>query len=123
MQVRASAEDYLETILLLTRKSRSVRSIDVVAEMGYSKPSISIAMKKLREDGFVVMDEEGFIKLTPAGHEVASNVYDRHSTLYAWLVSNGVAEETAQNDACRMEHIISDETFAAIKRLVRASSN
>ncbi|MDR1530641.1 MAG: metal-dependent transcriptional regulator [Clostridiales bacterium] len=116
MQLRASAEDYLETILLLTKKTGAVRSIDIVSEMGFSRPSISIAMKKLREDGLILMDDDGFIKLTGKGLETAEQVYDRHSTLYDWLVKIGVGEKIAAADACRMEHIISEETFEKIKQ-------
>jgi Mn-dependent DtxR family transcriptional regulator len=122
MQIRASAEDYLETILLLSKKTGSVRSIDIVDEMGFSKPSVSIAMKKLRENSLIVMDGDGYITLTSRGEQVAEQVYDRHSTLYDWLVSIGLTEKTAAADACRMEHILSEETFAAIKRLYESNT-
>ena len=118
MQIRASAEDYLETILLLSHKIGPVRSIDIVGEMGFSKPSVSVAMKKLRETGFIEMDEDGYITLTEKGGETAGQVYERHSTLYDWLVSIGIPEKTAAADACRMEHILSEDTFAAIKKLL-----
>jgi Mn-dependent DtxR family transcriptional regulator len=118
LQIRASAEDYLETILLLTKRSGSVRSIDIVSEMGFSKPSISIAMKKLREDELIQMDKDGYITLTKKGLPVAEQVYNRHSTLFEWLVENGVSESNAANDACRMEHILSDETFNMIKKQI-----
>jgi len=117
MQIRSSAEDYLETILLLTKRAGSVRSIDIVDEMGFSKPSVSVAMKKLRKDELINMDESGHITLTDKGEEAAKQVYDRHSTLYNWLISIGVNEKTAAGDACRMEHILSEETFEAIKNL------
>ncbi|MDR0853812.1 MAG: metal-dependent transcriptional regulator [Clostridiales Family XIII bacterium] len=117
MEVRASAEDYLETILLLSRKGGTVRSIDIVEEMGFSKPSVSVAMKKLREDNLITMDSDGLITLTDEGKEVAEQVYERHSTLYDWLTKNGVSENQAALDACRLEHILSDETFAMIKKL------
>ena len=116
MQIRASAEDYLETILLLSKKMGAVRSIDIVGEMGFSKPSVSVAMKKLREDGLIQMDPDGYIILTEKGLEAAEQVYGRHSTLYDWLIKNGVSEKIAALDACRMEHILSDETFDMIKR-------
>lgn len=116
MQIRESAEDYLETILFLLKKTGSVRSKDIVIEMGLSKPSVSIAMKKLREKGMIEMDEDSYISLTPKGLEVASKVHERHMTLYNWLVSNGVDKAIAEEDACRMEHVISNETFEMIKR-------
>ena len=117
MQIRASAEDYLETILLLSQKSDAVRSIDVVSEMGFSKPSVSIAMKKLRETGMIEVDLDGHITLTDKGLEAAESVYERHTTLYDWMIVNGVSKEQAAIDACQMEHIISDETFEMIKRI------
>ena len=115
--MRSSAEDYLETILLLSQKSGAVRSIDIVEEMGFSKPSVSVAMKKLREDGLINMDAEGYIELTEKGEEVAEQVYERHSTIYNWLVGIGVSDKVAAADACRMEHILSEETFDAIKKV------
>jgi Mn-dependent DtxR family transcriptional regulator len=120
MQIRASAEDYLETILLLLEKTGSVRSIDIVGKTGYSKPSVSVAMKKLRLGGLINVDSDGFITFTDEGRTVAEQVYERHSTLYDWLVKNGVSEKTAAVDACRMEHILSDETFDAIRRMAHA---
>ncbi len=123
MQIRASAEDYLETILLLSRKTGSVRSIDIVEEMGFSKPSVSVAMKKLREDALIRMDSDGYITLTEKGEEAAKHVYERHSTLFDWLVSIGVKEKTAAGDACRMEHILSDECFNAIRDHFEKSSS
>ncbi len=116
MQIRSSAEDYLETILLLSRKTGVVRSIDIVEEMGFSKPSVSVAMKKLRQNDLIDMDADGFIRLTAKGQEAARQVYERHSTLYDWLVSIGVNQTVAAADACRMEHILSEETFQAIKK-------
>jgi Mn-dependent DtxR family transcriptional regulator len=115
MQIRTSTEDYLETILLLSKKTGAVRSIDIAGETGYSKPSVSVAVKKLREGGMIVVDADGFITLTDAGLGVAERVYERHSTIYDWLVGGGVNEKTAAIDACRMEHVISDETFEVIK--------
>lgn len=116
MQIRASAEDYLETILVLSKRMNSVRSIDIVEEMGFSKASVSVAMKKLREDELIKMDPDGYITLTKKGEKAANQVYDRHSTLCDWLVSIGVNKKTAAEDACRMEHILSEETFEAIKK-------
>ncbi len=121
MQIRSSAEDYLETILLLSKKTGAVRSIDIVEEMGFSKPSVSVAMKKLREKELIRMDENGYITLTKKGIQTAERVYDRHSTLYDWLVSIGISKKLAAADACRMEHVLSENTFSAIKRLYEAS--
>lgn len=121
MKIYESAEDYLETILKLHRKTGAVRSIDIVNELGYSKPSVSVAMKKLREGGYIVVDEEGHIRLTASGEEVASRVYTRHQLLTAFLASLGVSEETAAEDACRIEHDISAETFGKIKEYMEKS--
>ena len=115
MQIHESAEDYLETILLLHLRNGQVRSIDIVNEMGYSKPSISVAMKRLRENGYIDMDEEGFITLNPSGKAIAERIYARHSWLTKFLVTLGVSEKTAAIDACKMEHDLSDETFECIK--------
>lgn len=122
MNIRASAEDYLETILLLSQKSDAVRSIDIVSEMGFSKPSVSIAMKKLRENKMIEIDFDGHITLTKKGLVAAEKVYERHSTLYDWMVANGVSKEQAAIDACEMEHIISEETFEMIKKLAGKKS-
>jgi Mn-dependent DtxR family transcriptional regulator len=115
MVIRPSAEDYLETIFLLSRKVGAVRSKDIVEEMGFSKPSVSVAMKKLRENGLIEMAPDGYITLTTQGRQAACGVYARHETLYDWLVKLGVNETTAAADACRMEHILSEETFQAIR--------
>jgi Mn-dependent DtxR family transcriptional regulator len=121
MEIRASAEDYLETILLLSRKTGAVRSIDVAGETGYSRPSVSVAVKKLREGGFIKVDSDGFITLTAIGLDAAEHVYERHSVIYEWLVASGVNEKSAAIDACRMEHVISNETFSVIKKLAGAN--
>ena len=123
MQIRSSAEDYLETILLLSKRIGAVRSIDIVDEMGFSKPSVSVAMKKLREKELIYMDEEGYIKLTEKGESAAEQVYERHSVLCGWLVNIGVNLKQAEEDACRMEHILSRETFLAIKKMYEESLN
>ena len=115
MKIYESAEDYLETILKLHRRTGAVRSIDIVNELGYSKPSVSVAMKKLREGGYICVDGDGFISLTESGEEVANRVYTRHQLLTRFLVSLGVSEEVAAEDACRIEHDISAETFGKIK--------
>ncbi|MDR1891983.1 MAG: metal-dependent transcriptional regulator [Oscillospiraceae bacterium] len=120
MRIRSSAEDYLETILLLSKKTGTVRSKDIVDEMGFSKPSVSVAMKKLRQNNLIHMNEDGYITLTEDGEEAAERVYERHSTLYDWLVSIGINQNQAAADACRMEHILSEDTFAAIKGLLEA---
>ena len=115
MKLYQSAEDYLEAILMLHQRIGLVRSIDVVNELGYSKPSISVAMKKLRESGYVEMDAEGYIHLTPAGEAVADRIYTRHRLLTEFFIRLGVSEETAAADACKIEHDLSDETFEKIK--------
>ena len=109
-----SAEDYLETILILRERKGNVRSIDIVNEMNYSKPSISIAMKKLKSEGMVEMDLNGYITLTPLGEEIAQRIYKRHKLLEKVLVAIGVDEETAAEEACRIEHVIDDNTYKKI---------
>ena len=116
MEVHAAAEMYLETILVLKNRLGLVRSIDVANEMGYSKPTISIAMKKFRQEGLVTVDESGFINLTEAGRDIAERIYERHQVLTHILVSLGVSQDHAEEDACKIEHDISDETFAALKK-------
>lgn len=111
-----SMEDYLETILLLQRNNGHVRSIDIAAELGYSKPSVSVAMKNLREKDFITMAETGYITLTDSGLEKAEKVLERHTLLSDWLIHLGVSEETAKEDACRIEHDISEETFEILKK-------
>ncbi|HIT64515.1 MAG TPA: metal-dependent transcriptional regulator [Candidatus Ventrimonas merdavium] len=111
-----SVEDYLETILVLSKRLPAVRSIDIANELGYSKPSVSVAMKNLRNRQYITVSEEGFIRLTDEGRRLASTTYERHTILTNWFVSLGVSPETAAADACRIEHDLSDESFAAIKR-------
>lgn len=115
MKIRQSAEDYLETILVLSRQKPMIRSIDIVNELGFSKPSVSIAMKNLREDGYISMDHEGYITLEPSGREIAEKIYERHTLLTDLLITLGVDEKIAMEDACRIEHVISPESFQAIK--------
>ena len=115
MEIHESAEDYLETILVLKQRSGEVRSIDIVNEMHFSKPSVSVAMKKLRENGYIEMNKDGYIHLTDLGHKVASNVYERHTLLTKFFVMLGVSEEVAAADACKIEHDLSEETFLKIK--------
>ena len=117
MRLQESGEMYLETILILSRTKNFVRSIDVCEYMGYSKPSISRAVSLLRNDGYVNMDERGYLLLTEKGLAVAEKIYERHTYLTRFFVSIGVSEQTAADDACKIEHVISDETFRAIKQL------
>lgn len=116
MRLQESGEMYLETILVLSKKSNAVRSVDVCEYMGFSKPSVSRAIGLLKNGGYVLMDKNGYLTLTDLGLEVANKIYERHTLLTEFLVKIGVDKETAANDACKMEHVISDETFAAIKR-------
>ena len=115
MKLMESGEMYLETILILKNKYGYVRSIDIAHEMNYSKPSVSRAISLLKEDGYVTNDPHGMILLTDKGLKIAEKIYERHMTLTKYFVWLGVDEETAENDACRIEHIISDETFEKIK--------
>ncbi len=110
-----SMEDYLETILILSQKNKKVRSIDIAGELNYTKASISIAMKGLREKKYITMDEVGYITLTESGLAIAEKVLERHNLLSAWLINLGVDEDIAKNDACKIEHDISDETFEILK--------
>lgn len=110
-----SGEMYLETILLLKEQQDKVRSIDIVREMGFSKPSVSVGMKKLKEGGYINIDSEGYIFLTDAGLNTAKKIFERHTILTQVLLNLGVSVETAQEDACKIEHIISEETFEKIK--------
>ena len=116
MHLQESGEMYLETIYILSGKSDSVRSIDVGEYMGYSKPSVSRAVGILKKGGYIVMDKNGYLTLTDSGLEVAKKIYERHTTLTDFLVRLGVDKNTAVEDACKMEHDISDETFEALKR-------
>ena len=116
MHLQESGEMYLETIYILSAKSSSVRSVDVGEYMGYSKPSVSRAVGILKKGGYVVTDKDGYLSLTDAGTEVAKKIYERHTVLTEFLVRLGVSRETAVEDACRMEHDISYETFEALKR-------
>ncbi len=115
MTIKQSAEDYLEAILVVGTTKEHVRSIDIVKKLNLSKPSVSVAMKKLRQNGYINMDSEGFITLTDTGREIAEKIYDRHKFISKWLEEMGVSKEVALADACRIEHVLSDETFNAIK--------
>ena len=115
MKIQESAEDYLETILKLSLRQPTVRSIDIVNEMNFSKPSVRVAMKHLREQGKVRMDENGFITLTDIGREIAERIYERHLLLTKLLMQLGVEEAEAAEEACRIEHDISQDTFEKLK--------
>jgi Mn-dependent DtxR family transcriptional regulator len=117
--MRESGEMYLETILILEQEKDVVRAIDVAEHMGYSKPSVSRALGKLKADGCILVDPDGHISFLPKGRAVAEKIYERHIVLSTLLTSLGVDEKTALDDACRVEHVISDETFEAIKRSIR----
>lgn len=122
MSIHESGEDYLESILKLEEQGKQVRSIDVVSDLGYSKPSVSVAMKKLRESGYVQMDESGIITLTPAGRKVAMRTWERHRTLTEFFVRLGVDAKVAEQDACKVEHDLSDETFEKLLQHAKAKS-
>ena len=116
MQIRESAENYLETIYILQRRNGQVRSVDIGNELSFSKPSVSVAMKHLRENGYISMAPNGLITLTEKGEKIALTMYERHTVLSDWLIGLGVDPQTAVQDACRIEHIISPESFEAIKK-------
>lgn len=116
MNLQESGEMYLETILILSKKQPTVRAIDVGEYMGYSKPSVSRALGLLKEGGYVVADKDGFLSLTDLGLETATKILSRHKIITEYLVKLGVSPETASNDACKIEHVISDESLEAIKR-------
>ncbi len=114
MNIHESAEDYLERILMLQRKNGMVRSIDIVRDLEYSKPSVSVAMKRLRQSGYIEMDADGYITLLPPGAEIANRIYARHQTLTQFLVQLGVSPEVAAADACKVEHDLSEESYQRI---------
>ena len=118
MRLQESGEMYLETILILSQRKENVRAIDICEEMGYSKPSVSRGLKILRENRYIYIDRNGYITLSKTGREVAEKIYERHQVLSALLVKIGVDEETATEDACRIEHVISDTTFNAVKKAI-----
>ena len=115
MHLQESGEMYLETIYVLSRESSSVRSIDVAEHMGYSKPSVSRAVSLLKKGGYVVMDHDGFLTLTDEGLSVAGKIFERHTVISGVLTAMGVSQKTASEDACKIEHVISDESFNALK--------
>lgn len=116
LKIQESAENYLESILMIGQRQSYVRSIDIAVELEVSKPSVSVAMKNLRENGYILMDSDGHITLTEAGQKIADTMYERHVLLSKWLIQLGVNKEIAVKDACRMEHVLSPESFEAIKR-------
>ncbi len=123
MRILESAENYLETILILEKRNGGVRSIDIANELDFSKPSVSVAMKNLRENGYIDVDRNGYIILRDEGRKIAEKMFERHTILSTWLIDLGVSPVTAVEDACRMEHVISMETFEAIKRLTTGEKN
>lgn len=118
MAINESAENYLETILMLGKKLPVVRSVDIANELGFKKSSVSIAMKNLRENNHITVSDAGFIFLTDSGRSIAEMIYERHELISSWLMRMGVSEETALEDACKMEHVISQESFEAIKKYI-----
>ena len=121
--MQKSGEMYLETILVLGKKKNTVRSIDIAEEMGFSKASVSRAVSKLKQDEYIIIDSDGHIALTEKGYELANTIYERHIVLTKMLVNLGVSEETATADACKMEHVVSDESFQAIKNHIKTVHN
>lgn len=118
MKIHESAENYLEAILMIHNRQGNVRSIDIANELSFSKPSVSVAMKNLRTNGYIEMDKDGFITLLDKGREIAEKIYERHTLISNWLMHMGVSPETAAEDACRIEHVISAETFEKLKEHV-----
>lgn len=115
MKIQESAENYLETILILHNSKGSVRSIDVAQHLGFSKPSVSRAVSLLRENGYITMDSTGHLSLTESGREIAERIYERHKFLTNWFIELGVDADVAAEDACRIEHVVSAQTFSALK--------
>ena len=111
-----SAENYIETIFVLSQKKTAVRSVDIATELGYSKPSVCVAMRNLREKGYITTDGDGLITLTESGMNIAKNIYQRHETITNWLMRIGVSSDQAAIDACRIEHVISRESFECLKK-------
>lgn len=121
MNTNESAENYLETILMLSKRLPVVRSVDISNELGFKKSSVSVAMKNLREKNHITVSDAGFINLTQSGREIAEMIYERHEFLSKWLISLGVPAETVTEDACKIEHVLSKESFQAIKDFVKKS--
>jgi len=118
VQTYESSEDYLEAILILSKRQRGapIHSVDIASELNYTRPSVSIALKKLREGGYISIDDDSHITLTRRGRKIAESMYERHILISDWLVTLGVDRKTAANDACRMEHVLSERSFAALKK-------
>jgi len=123
LKMQESAEMYLETILILSQKNHNVRSIDIAFELDYKKPSVSVAMKNLRENEYINMDSDGYITLTEKGKKIAETMYERHTIISDWLIHLGVKKDIAVEDACRMEHVISVDSFNAIKKHLKVLKN
>ena len=123
MAIHESGEDYLEAILVIKQRNGNVRSIDIAHELSFSKPSVSVAMKNLRVNNLILVNDEGHITLTDEGRRIAETIYERHTALSKWLMDLGVNEQTALDDACRIEHDISAESFAAIKEHIKKYSS
>ena len=122
MKILKSSEDYLEAMLIMKEVHGYIRSIDIAMELGVTKPSVSYATKRLRENGYITMDKDGFITLTDKGMAIATHIYERHKVLTNVLIQLGVSPETAREDACKMEHDISDESFAALKKHIEKNN-
>ena len=122
MHDNESSENYLETILILSKRLPVVRSVDIAEELNVTKPSVSVAMKKLRENDCILVSKAGFITLTKKGLEIAASIYERHTFISNWLITLGVPEKIAVSDACRMEHYISKESFEAMKRFINSNT-
>ena len=118
MKIHESAENYLETIFILGQRQSFVRSIDIANELGFSKPSVSVAMKNLRNSGHILVSDSGHITLTETGRQIAETMFERHTLISNWLIRLGVSRETASEDACRIEHVLSTESFEAIKTFI-----
>ena len=123
MALHESAEMYLETIYMLTQRKTNVRSVDIAEHMSYSKPSVSRAVGLLKQGGYIAVDTDGFITLTPEGLAVAKKIFERHTVITQLLTRIGISEQTAAEDACKIEHVISDETFQAVKKYLDNANN
>lgn len=123
MRIKESAENYLEAILMIKKQKGTVRSIDIAHELNFSKPSVSVAMKALKDDNYITIDDKGSISLTEKGLQVAESVYERHEVIASLLISLGVSEDVAYEDSCKIEHVISEETFNKLKQHIKKLAN